>query len=375
MDRVHVAIVGGGVVGLAVASAVARQDRDVFIFEKNRSFGQETSSRNSEVIHSGIYYPEKSLKARTCTEGNAELYRICRQGGIPHKRTGKLIVAADGSETGALETLFEQGLKNGLEGMRMLTSSEVSEMEPQVRAVQAIFLPMTGIIDSHLLMEYYLGQARARGADIVYDAEVVRVDRRPSGYEVEFQNGSGEVCKFEAKVVVNCAGLNSDTVAEAAGIRNEEYHLFYCKGDYFRLGNGKNRLIGRPIYPVCRPDDPSLGIHVTPDLAGGVRLGPDIEYLGSRDTDYSVDLGKRDSFCESVRAFLPFIQRDDLSVDTSGIRPKLQGPGDGFRDFVVRHESDAGYEGFIDLIGIESPGLTASPAIARIVEELVDEIR
>lgn len=374
MERIDIAIIGGGVIGLAVASAVADRDKDVFIIEKNMSFGEEASSRNSEVIHSGIYYPKDSLKALTCLEGNRLLYEICRTHGIPHSRTGKLIVARDASEIGPLEDLFERGEENGLKGLRMLTGKEAREIEPNVETVRAIFLPMTGIIDSHSLMKYFLSRACAAGADIIYDSEVTGIDPVPDGYRITVNGGKGEVYSFTAKIVINCAGLNSDILAKMVGIKNDDYDLSYCKGDYFRIGNRKNFLVKGLVYPVSRPDDADLGIHVTPDLAGGSRLGPDAEYTGSREINYDVDPGKVDLFYDSVKTFLPFLEKEDLSVDTSGIRTKLQGPGEGFRDFVIRHESDSGFNGIIDLIGIESPGLTSSPAIAQMVKNIVDEI-
>ena len=370
MERIDIAIIGGGVIGLAVAASMAQEDRNIFIFEKNMSFGQETSSRNSEVIHSGIYYPEHSVKTLTCIKGNRMLYEICSRNNILCNKTGKLIVARDGSELDALEELFVQGEKNGLEGLRMLNAREVNEFEDNITTSGAIYLPMTGIIDSHSLMEYFLEKAKSRGADIVYNSEIVSIEKIRDGYRLEVSGSGGDSYSFTAGIVINCAGLNSDTVSRLAGINNDEYTLHYCKGDYFRVGNKKNLLVKHLIYPVVKPDDTSLGIHVTPDLAGEIRLGPDAEYLDSRDTDYNVDPDKKEYFYESVKPFLPFLDRDDLSADTSGIRPKLQGPDDGFRDFVIRHEIGAGLEGFINLIGIESPGLTASPVIAEMVREM-----
>ncbi|MFC1480366.1 NAD(P)/FAD-dependent oxidoreductase [Candidatus Omnitrophota bacterium] len=372
MDRIDVAIIGGGVIGLAVAAAIAAPDRDIFIIEKNVSFGQEASSRNSEVIHSGIYYPGYSLKTRTCIEGNRLLYEICRENGIPHNRIGKLIVASSPSEVGPLEDLFRQGCENGLEGISMLSAEETKKLEPSVEAIQSIYLPMTGIIDSHSLMEHFLSGAKAGGTDIIYDSEVQGIELANDGYRITARDSSGELNTFLAGVVINCAGLGSDSIAGMVGIKNDDYTLSYCKGDYFRVGNRKNLFVKRLIYPVAGPDDTSLGIHATPDLTGGLRLGPDAEYLATRDIDYSVDPGKKDIFHDSVKTFLPFIEKEDLSVDTSGIRPKLQGPGEAFRDFVIEHEESAGFSGFINLIGIESPGLTASPAIARMVKKIVD---
>ncbi len=374
MYKIDVAIIGGGVIGLAVASAVAGEKRDVFIFERHDSFGQETSSRNSEVIHSGIYYPKDSLKAKTCIDGNKLLYRICQANNIPHNKTGKLIVAENTSKIEALEALFKQGMTNGLADIKMLKKEEIKALEPNVEACQAIYLPMTGIIDSHALMKHFLMKAKSKGADILYKSEVKKVHPANSGYEVVITEASGEDCTFTAKVVINCAGLDSDTVAKMVGIEDEEYTLSYCKGDYFRIGAGKAKLVKKLVYPVCRQDDTSLGIHFTPDLAGEARLGPDAEYLRSREINYTVDPAKRDVFYDDVKGFLPFLGKEDLSADTSGVRPKLQAPGEGFKDFVIRHEEERGLTGFINLIGIESPGLTSAPAIANIVKEMASKL-
>ena len=371
MEKIDVAIIGGGIIGLAVASYTARDDKNMFIFEKNRSFGQESSSRNSEVIHSGIYYPTDSLKTETCVEGNRMLYEICREYNIPHKRSGKLIVARDSSEIPELEVLFRLGEEKGLEGIRMLSKDEISGFEPNIRAIRAIYLPMTGIIDTHFLMEFFLHSAGSKGADIIYESEVIHIEKKAPEYLLTVRDGTGGSYTFSSRVVINCAGLNSDEVAAMVGIHDDDYRLSYCKGEYFRLGNRKNDLVKMPVYPVVSPDDTSLGIHVTPDLAGGVRLGPDAEYLDTREIDYSVNQDKKDMFYESVKDFLPFVEKDDLSTDTSGIRSKLQGPDEPFRDFVIKHETERGFEGFINAIGIESPGFTASPAIAKMIKTMI----
>jgi L-2-hydroxyglutarate oxidase LhgO len=217
-------------------------------------------------------------------------------------------------------------------------------------------------------MEYYSRGIKEKGADIVYDAEVINVEFTGNEYIITVHSEE-EQYSFSALSVVNCAGLEADKVSEKAGIPG--YELYYCKGDYFRLGKGKNKLVKKLVYPVVREDDISLGIHITPDLAGGLRLGPDAKYTGSREKDYHVDRAKRKEFFDDVRKFAPFIEEEDLFVDTSGIRPKLQGPDDNFRDFIISEESEKGFPGFINLIGIESPGLTSSASIAKIVRELV----
>ncbi|MFH1395093.1 MAG: NAD(P)/FAD-dependent oxidoreductase [Candidatus Omnitrophota bacterium] len=374
MDKIDVAIIGGGVVGLAVAASIAEKDKDIFIFEKHFSFGQETSSRNSEVIHSGIYYPKDSFKRKTCVEGNELLYDICRQGKIPHRKIGKMIIARDNSDLEGLEKLFRQGMENGLQGLKMLDKKEIAELEPNIRACRAIYLPMTGIIDSHSLMEYFLLKAKSNGADIVYDSEIKSIEKVPDGYKVTIMSNTNEEMAFLSRIVINCAGLEADVISEMIGIKNKDYKLSYCKGDYFRVGNRKNLMVKRLIYPVANADDTFLGIHVTPDLTGGVRLGPDAEYVNNRNMDYAINPDKSNLFYADTKTFLPFLEKDDLSVDTSGIRPKLQKKGEGFRDFVIKHEASLGFEGFVNLIGIESPGLTASPAIAKTVKNIISKL-
>ena len=369
--KAGITIVGAGVVGLAIAAQLARKDREVYILEKNETFGKETSSRNSEIIHAGIFYPEGSLKAETCVEGNAMLYELCHIYGIGCSKIGKLIVATDNEEIKELEALLQQGRRNGVKDLTMLTVEEVGELEPNVKAIAAIFSPSTGIIDLHALMRYFLHRAEDEGAKIAYNSKVIGIERLPDGYEVTVENGSG-IFSFITGVLINCAGLNSDKIAQLAGIdiNRAGYRLYYCKGEYFSVGNSKNRLIKRLIYPV--PETAEMVIHVTLDLEGSMRLGPSARYVD--EIDYKVDESQKGVFCRAVKAFLPFIEDDDLEPEMAGIRPKLQGPGEGFRDFVIEHEQDKGLPGFINLIGIESPGLTSAPAIAKHVETMVNEI-
>ena len=371
MGEADITIIGAGVVGLAIAAEVAHENRNVFILEKNETFGQETSSRNSQVIHAGIYYPEGTLKAKTCVEGNAILYSLCSKYGINHKKTGKLIVAIDDEEVKQLEELKERGEKNGVEGLEILGRQAIKQIEPNVKAVAALFSPSSCIVDCHAMMRYFLGKARDNAARVVYKTRVVGIEKRNNqGYRV-FVEGQGGGFSFVTRVLINCAGLGSDKVAELAGIDTIEagYNLHYCRGEYFRLNHGNN-LVKRLIYPVPQPKTVGLGIHITPSLEGMVLLGPDSHYVN--DIDYSIDERQKDSFYSSVAEFIPSLRYEDLGPEMVGIRPKLQGPGDDFRDFVIREERDKGFQGFINLIGIESPGLTSSPAIAEYVAEIVE---
>ena len=371
--RADITIIGSGVIGLAVAAQVASQDREVYVLEKNKTFGLETSSRQSGVIHSGIYYPEGSLKAKMCVAGNRILYQLCEEYGIGHRRLGKLIVATSDEETGELQTLLARGRRNGAEDLRILSRREMKELEPNVEGVAAILSPSTGIIDSHALMRYFIARARDKGAQIAYRAKVVAIEKVADGYKVTVGEGTEEF-SFTTRILVNCAGLYSDKVAELTGIdiAKEGYKLHYCKGEYFSVGGGKNRLVSRLIFPLPPPKGTSLGIHVTLDLEGRMRLGPSIQYVDS--IDYAVDNQHQQLFYDSVTRFLPFIDYDDLEPEMAGIRPKLQEPGEDIKDFVIRDEGDKGLPGFINLIGIESPGLTASAAIAKYVSGLIEEL-
>ena len=369
-----ITIIGAGVVGLAIAAQLAHRDRVVFVLEKNERFGQETSSRHSGVIHSGIYYPAGSLKAKLCVEGNRLLYELCGKRGIGHKKLGKLIVAASSEETGQLQKLKEKGQGNGATGLKLISRSELKEMEPNVEGVAALLSPSTGIIDSHALMEHFAARAKDGGAEIAYRKKVVGLEKVSAGYKVAVEENDKGKFSFDTRILINCAGLQCDKVAELAGIDIDRagYRLHYCKGEYFTVGGGKNRLVKRLIYPVPEVKGTGLGVHVTLDLEGRMRLGPNTQYVDS--IDYAVDSRHKDSFYKSAKRMLPFIEYADLEPEMAGIRPKLQGPGEDVKDFVIRDESDKGLPGLINLIGIESPGLTSSPAIARYVARLVENI-
>lgn len=372
MDEIDILVIGAGVVGLAVAKELAKKERSLVVVEKARSFGQETSSRNSEVIHGGMYYPAQTLKAEMCIEGRQFLYELCQKNNIPHKKIGKLIVATEKEETPSLEKLFIQGKDNGVGNLRIIGQEELYSLEPNVKGIAALYSPETGIIDSHRLMQYFLETAQNNGAMIVFNSKVSGIEKIPNGYKVLIKD-SKEVTVLKTQVVINCAGLDADLIAEMAGIdiKQYKYELYYCKGEYFRVKGNKSGLIKRLIYPVPKPKSGGLGIHATLDLAGSLRLGPDDAYLDSRNKDYSVDTSKRAVFYNSAKKFMPSLEEEDIFSDTAGIRPKLQSRNENFRDFVIREESDKGLAGFINLIGIESPGLTASPAIAKRVNNIV----
>lgn len=369
MSDTSLTVVGAGAVGLAIAARLAERFPDLILLERREHHGAETSSRNSEVIHAGMYYTPGSLKARLCVEGNRLLYEYCEAREVPHHRLTKIIVAMVPEEVAHLERILATGRQNGVE-LGMITGERSRELEPNVPAVAALFSPNTGVISAHGLMDALLQEARSKGATFQSSAEVVGLEKTASGFKISIQTPAG-LETFTSERVINAAGLECDTVAALVGIDLEAagYRLHYCKGSYFSVTASKSSLVKRLVYPV--PTPVSLGVHALVDLAGRLRFGPDAEFLKERNLDYRVDLDKRAAFAKGVRRLVPALTEDDLSPDISGIRPKVQAPGEPPRDFIIRDESDRGYPGLIDLIGIESPGLTSCLAIARHVDGLV----
>lgn len=360
MERFDITIIGAGIVGLAIASELPKGNN--LVIERHESFGKEASSRNSEVIHAGIYYPTDSLKARLCVEGNELIYRICKENNINHKQLGKIIVAIDEGEAKDLENLYRQGIVNGVPGIRTIPKEEIKKLEPNINAVSGIYSPTSGIVDTHNLMRYFELKAKGRGVTFAYGCELVGAE---PGYKLTIRDSDGELLNFTTGVLINCAGLDSDKVAAMLGIT--EYKLHYNKGEYFRVGGGKNKNTSHLVYP--HPTETSLGIHTVLDLQGQMKLGPNAFYVD--EINYDVDPNHAKDMWESARKYLPFIDLEDLTPDMSGMRAKLQGPGEPVKDFVIEEEAGRGLPGFINLIGIESPGLTSAPAIARYVLRLI----
>jgi L-2-hydroxyglutarate oxidase LhgO len=370
MPDTGVTVIGGGVVGLAIAARLAPRHPDLVILERHPRHGQETSSRNSEVIHGGMYYPEGSLKARLCVEGNREVYAICEAHDIPHKRCGKVITATEPGELPALDRILALGTANGVELSR-ISAERAHALEPNIRSAGALFAPNTGVVSAHGLMDYFFHEAVRAGAVFQPRSEVVEIEAVPDGYRLAVRGG-GATESFTTERLINAAGLEADTISARAGIDVDaaRYRLHYCKGSYFSVASARAGLVSRLVYPV--PSPVSLGIHALVDMAGRMKFGPDAEYLPDRRLDYRVDEGKLAAFGRSVRKLVPAIADSDLAPDMSGIRPKLQAEGEPARDFVIREEADRGLPGFFNLVGIDSPGLTASPAIARHVESLMN---
>ena len=367
----EITIIGAGVVGLAIAERISQEHSGVFLLEKHSTFGQEISSRNSEVIHAGIYYTKDSLKARLCLEGKRLLYDYCKRYDVPHKNCGKLIVATSEEEIPVIEGIWQTAINNGVDDLVVLDREQIAELEPNIFALKALLSPSTGIIDSHSLMKQYETNTINNGGQIVYGSEVTGIRQILNGYEITLLDADKMKYSFTSGVVVNSAGLTSDKVSEMVGIQDDSLKILFCKGEYFRVNPPKNRLISRLIYPVPLQNLEGIGVHVTIDMGGGVRLGPDVKYLESNVYDYTVTASKQIDFFNSAKKFLPFLEYEDIAPEMAGIRPKLQRPGEPLRDYYITEERKRGFPGFVNLIGMESPALTSSIAIAKYVNELI----
>jgi L-2-hydroxyglutarate oxidase LhgO len=369
MERVGGIIIGAGVVGLAVAMEIAHRLSDVVIIERHESFGKETSSRNSEVIHAGIYYPTGSLKAQLCVTGSRLLYEFCNNHNISNLKTGKLIVAIENEDRATIASLYNQGRENGLVDLILVEGKKVKNYEPDLSVSNALFSPSTGILDTHALMKCLQTCAEEKGVLCAYGCHVKGIEKSPAGYIVEIQDADDKPLTLITDMLINSAGLSSDAVASMVGIDVDRagYRIHYSKGEYFRINGKPPWFMKHLIYPP--PGKASLGIHTVIDLQGQLKLGPNVFYVD--EISYDVEPSHRQEFFRATKPFLRFLNELDLSPDMAGIRPKLQKPGDTFRDFIICEEAGRGFPGFINLIGIESPGLTACLAIARYVTNLL----
>lgn len=370
MYEVDVVVIGAGAVGLACAATLARRGDSVLVVERHTRVGQETSSRNSGVIHAGLYYPPGSLKAVLCVEGRELVYARAARTGVAHRKLGKLIVATEGSERVHLERIAAIARENGAGDVRIIDGAEARRLEPRLNAELALWSPETGIVDAHGLMDSYRIEAKDHGADLLLCAELIAIERLGAGYDLVLEVGvQRERETVRAARVINAAGLAAPHIAELAGldINALGYRQHLCKGDYFSVRASATKGLEHLIYPL--PVHAGLGVHLTLDLSGQVRAGPDTTYVAAE--VYDVDPTKRAAFGAAIRRYFPHVQDDDLEPDYAGMRPKLQGPGQSFRDFVIAESTEHGLPGFVQLIGIESPGLTASEAIARRVAALL----
>jgi L-2-hydroxyglutarate oxidase LhgO len=369
MADFEIVIIGAGVVGLAIAANLSKRHPHLVLIEKNEKYGMETSSRNSEVIHAGLYYEPNSLKARLCVEGRDELYSLCKAHGIGYKPLTKLITATTTTELEEFDSIQQNAARNGIK-LQVLDKTAALKLEPNIRTEGALFSPLTGIISVHDLMDYFFHTTQSNGGIVQHRCQVVGIRQVNSGYEIIYDE-AGSRSNVTSEIVINAAGLGSDIIAQMIGIDidKEDLRLSYAKGSYFSITQSKAKLISRLVYPM--PSNEELGIHALMDLGGRLKFGPDLEYIEDRKTDYSVAENKRHAFAESIRRILPAINDEDITPDMSGIRPKLQKKGEPARDFVIVHETARDLSGFVNLIGIESPGLTSSPAIARYVETML----
>jgi L-2-hydroxyglutarate oxidase LhgO len=364
MERVDCVVVGAGVVGIAVARALAQAGREVIVLDAAEGIGTETSSRNSEVIHAGIYYPKDSLMARFCVQGRRELYAFCAERGVPFNNCGKLIVATDAAEAERLAGIKARAEANGVEGMRLLTAGEARAMEPNLQCTAALLSPTTGVLDSHACMLALQGEAEHAGAVFVFHSPVTGGRVIEDGVEIEV--GGAEPMQLGCNLLVNSAGLHAPALARSiAGMPSQlipgEY---YAKGNYFTL-SGRSPFT-HLIYPVPVPG--GLGVHLTLDLGGQARFGPDVEWIER--VDYTVDVRRADGFYEAVRRYWPDLKDGALQPGYSGIRPKIVPRGAPAQDFVVQGPQVHGVPGLVHLFGIESPGLTAAVALAAHVRDL-----
>lgn len=360
-DKLDCVVVGAGVVGLAIARSVARSGRQVVVLDAESQIGTHSSSRNSEVIHAGIYYPEKSLKARLCVRGREMLYRYCETHGIAHQRIGKLIVATGEAELPKLDALRQQAALNGVDDLQFITAEEARKIEPNVESVGALLSPSTGIVDSHALMTALQAELEESDGVVVLNSRVSNVNPFEDG--IEFQVGDE---RFECVTLINSAGLGAvELMSDALCLADNAPTMHLAKGHYFSY-QGKSPF-GHLIYPL--PSGGGLGIHATNDLAGVARFGPDVTWVDS--LDYEFDESRKADFVAAIKNYFPDLDADRLIPGYTGIRPKLHGPDEPAPDFLIQGERDHGVRGLVNLMGIESPGLTASLAIAEHVYGLL----
>jgi L-2-hydroxyglutarate oxidase LhgO len=363
-EQFDVVVVGAGVVGLAVARALALQRKEVIVLERHERAGEETSARNSGVIHSGIYYPTSSSKARLCARGRTLLYDYCTARNVPHERCGKLIVAQD-SQVPALRALAETGARNGVAELEWLDAAGVRRLEPAVRCAAALWSPVTGIVDVHAYIDALQADIESQGGVIVFGTEFEQATAVPGGFELVTRAG-GDSSTVSCRQLVNAGGLAAPLLpAKIAGYpRHLLRKAYYAKGSYFSCrGPSPFRHL---VYPL--PNEAGLGVHATLDLSGRTRFGPDVEWV--EQVDYSVDAGRGEAFYATIREYWPGLPDGSLQPDYAGVRPKIAGPGEAAADFVIEAADVHGVPGLINLLGIESPGLTSSLAIGEHVAGL-----
>ena len=368
MDKVDVVVIGAGVVGLAIAQKFSQHHKQVLIIDKNEQVGQETSSRNSEVIHGGIYYPQDSLKAQLCVRGKSLLYEHCQQYNVPFKKVGKCIVAVTQQEQSQLNDILIKAKNNGVLDLEALSGGQLKTLEPNLHAHSGLLSPSTGIINSHEYMQSLLWQAEENDGFFVGNSEFIHAEKKQSGFSLTIKNSQDNThSQIHCDILINAAGLNAQQCAQnIQGVHPESIPtLYYCRGHYFTY-QGRSPF-QHLIYPVPEKNTTGLGIHSTLDLAGQIKFGPDVQYINEVDYQFPAnDHGKlKGQFVQAIRRYWPQINPEKLQAGYTGIRPKLQGSQQAFKDFAIYDESQHSVAGLVNLFGIESPGLTSSLAIAE----------
>ena len=364
---VDVLVICGGVIGLAIAKSFAAKGREVIILEKENTFGSVTSSRNSGVIHAGVYYDKDTLKAKFCADGNRRMYEYCEKYNVPYFNTGKFIVATSSNEISKLEEIHSNAKYNGVEGIERVTGRYVASKEPLVECIEALFVPSSGIVDQNSLMRSYLGEFEENSGNIVFNSQFLKSETRDDKFRSTVLS-DGEEIIIESSVVINSAGLNAESVANNI-LPLDQKHIpktYFAKGNYFETG--KDLKIRHLIYPI--PNDASLGLHLGLDLGMQVRFGPDVEWVD--EIDYEVKKDRQVLFYDDVIKYIPSIKIEDLKAGYSGVRPKLKNKGEGKSDFSIQGEKAHGIKNLVNLFGMESPGLTSSLVIGEYVTNMVN---
>ena len=354
-------IIGAGIIGLSIAHKLCQHFDNILLIEKEKTFGSHISSRNSEVIHSGIYYPTDSLKAKLCVRGNKLMYEFAEKYDIKYKHCGKIVVTSDNDDSKQLHSLMKNGELNGVEGLELITGNEVSKREPLIKALEGLAVPSTGIIDSHGFMHKLEYLIQSSESAVIYNTEVTEIDQDKDSYTLTLKNLD---YKAKSNIIINSSGLWCDTISKMVGIT--DYQLHICKGEYYKTSLYRNQLSSL-IYPL--PTEISLGTHIVLHLDGTIGFGPNAYYVD--EIDYNMDDSHKQTFLSHINKYMD-LPEDALTEDFTGIRPKIQAPGEPSQDFIIVNEKEKGYPNFINLIGIESPGLTCSLAIGEYVQSIIN---
>lgn len=369
--KYDVIVIGAGAVGLAAANKFASSGYRTLVVEKGKKIGAGMSSRNSEVIHSGIYYPPDSLKARLCLEGKIKLYEWCEKKKISHRKCGKYIIAYSEAQLELLDSLLKNAQANGIFDLKFATGVEIKSKENVITTLSGLYSPTAGIISAHEFMNSLKQSAEEYNCDFVFNSKIASLKKNSfnSVYLVEVENSSGEIASVETDYLINCSGLYSDQTAELLGVKNKNYKIYFVKGDYFKIPRLRGK-INSLIYPVMREKRCHLGVHLTISLDGTVKLGPDYEPMNDNIEYYKINESKKTLFFELASHYIKGLKIEDIEPDASGIRARLKRE-DEFSDFIIKEESISGFPNLINCVGIDSPGLTASMAIGEYIYKMI----